>query len=55
VEATIGPPLSPAQMVRWTGRRRTFRPIFRIAINPERPPELQIAHGGSGQKPCTNT
>ncbi len=53
--ATIGPPLSPEQIVLWIGLLRFVPLTFRIATSPERPPASHTSEVGNGQKPCTNT
>src|SRR5689334_1748303 len=55
VAATIGPPLSPEQTVRWTVRRRTLCLILLIATSPDFPPESHISETGRGQKPFIAT
>src|SRR3954454_15913869 len=50
VLATSGPPLSPWQIDLCTGRCRRRSWMRRNATRPLRPPESQIAHGGSGQR-----
>src|SRR3954452_25218399 len=55
VDATIGPPLSPEQTVRWIGRLKSLPLIFLIATRPERFPASQSSEVGTGQKPCTKT